>query len=108
MNWGKYPLKKQHPYFRGDFIVVACGSKGKKFALVVEDCGDKWSSGAAKWDYVRVRKYHASKNTFTATTIQVARESIFGKCERENLPPKLKAWIEAAVRNEELNSNGSK
>lgn len=98
MNWEKYPLKKQYPYFRGDFIVVACGSKGRQFAVVVEDCGMKFACGNAKWDYVRVRKYHASRNTWTSTTLQVARENIFGKCEREALPPKLKAWIEAAVR----------
>lgn len=88
--------KIQYPYFQGQIVKVRCGI-GFQFAVVVEDCGQKYAFGSAKWDYVRVRKYHRTRNTWAKTIIQVDRADVAGVVV-SGYPKRLQEWIDAAKK----------
>lgn len=73
-------LKRQYPYFQGQRIKVKFGGFGTQLAEVVEDCGRKFAFGSAKWDYLRVRKYRASSNSWTGV-VRVSRADVLGLAE---------------------------
>ncbi len=77
-NLKDLPVQKLYPYQQGHQIIVKCGSRGHQLAVVIEDCGKKYAFSSAKWDYVRVRKWNATRKKWTGT-VRVAREYILGR-----------------------------
>lgn len=88
----RYTFSKQYPYANKQIIAWTIADGKTAFGQVVEDCGKKFAFGTAKYDYVRVRRFHPSTGKWTKTIVRVRRDAIHGVVTG-GLTPKMKRTL---------------